>query len=94
MQTLLTNMNSLWKVTLAALILGAGLPIVFAVGVRLWSSADSAGPDGTVARRNYPALAGAYACFALVIVAIVAGILYTAKAFIAARLGIHLFGQS
>ncbi|MEU0501509.1 hypothetical protein [Nocardia sp. NPDC005998] len=90
MHTLVTNLNALWKVTLAGLLLGAGLPIVFAVGVRLWSAADV---DGRAAQRNYPALAGAYACFTLIIAAIVTGILYTAKAFLAAKFGIHLFGQ-
>jgi hypothetical protein len=33
-------------------------------------------------------------CFGLVIAAVVTGILYIAKAFIAAKFGIHLFGQS
>lgn len=93
MHTLVTNLNALWKVTLAGLLLGAGLPIVFAVGVRLWSVADAVSADGRAAQRNYPALAGAYACFALIIAAIVTGILYTAKAFLAAKFGIHLFGQ-
>ncbi|MEV0298063.1 hypothetical protein [Nocardia sp. NPDC050710] len=94
MHTIVTNLNSLGKVTIAALVLGAGLPVVFAFGVRLWSSADSVGPDGTAARRNYPALVGALVCFALIIAAIITGILYTAKAFLAAKFGIHLFGQS
>ncbi|MEV6277492.1 hypothetical protein [Nocardia sp. NPDC051832] len=94
MHTLTTNLKALWDVTLAALILGAGLPIIFAVGVRLWSSADSVQSDGSAARRNYPALAGAWACFLLVLAAIIVGILYTAKAFLAAKFGIHLFGQS
>ncbi|WP_433730715.1 hypothetical protein ACQP0C_04155 [Nocardia sp. CA-129566] len=93
MHTLITNLNALWQVTLAGLLLGAGLPIVFAVGVRLWSVADAVSADGHAARRNYRALAGAYACFALIVAAIVTGILYTAKAFLAAELGIHLFGQ-
>ncbi|MEU8896748.1 hypothetical protein AB0C65_12900 [Nocardia sp. NPDC048505] len=108
MHTLTTNLKALWDVTLAALILGAGLPIIFAVGVRLWSSANTVGAEGaggrqttesegwvnTAASRNYPALAGAWACFALVLAAIVTGILYTAKAFLAAKFGIHLFGQA
>ncbi|WP_433682351.1 hypothetical protein [Nocardia sp. CA-119907] len=93
MHTLVTNLNALWKVTLAGLLLGAGLPIVFAVGVRLWSVADAASADGRAGQRNHRALAGAYACFALIIAAIVTGILYTAKAFLAAEFGIHLFGQ-
>ncbi|MEV0761174.1 hypothetical protein [Nocardia sp. NPDC050435] len=94
MHTLTTNLKALWDVTLAALILGAGLPIIFAVGVRLWSSGNTVGANGSAASRNYPALAGAWACFALVLAAIVTGILYTAKAFLAAKFGIHLFGQA
>ncbi|WP_227997321.1 hypothetical protein [Nocardia australiensis] len=94
MHTLITNLNSLWKVTAAGLLLGAGLPIIFAFGVRFWTAADTVTTDGRAAQRNYPAMAGALACFGVVIVAIVTGILYTAKAFIAARFGIHLFGQS
>lgn len=92
MHTLVTNLNALWQVTVAGLVLGAGLPIVFAVGVRLWSAADTVPTQGSAAQRNYPALVGAYACFALVVAAIITGILYTAKAFLAARFGIHLFG--
>lgn len=92
MHTLVTNLDALWKVTVAGLLLGAGLPIVFAVGVRLWSVADTGPAQGGAAQRNYPVLAGAYACFALIVAAIVTGILYIAKAFLAARFGIHLFG--
>lgn len=92
MQTLLDNLSSLWQVVLAALVLGAGLPAVFALGVRCWSAADTVDDSG-IARRNNLAMAGASACFALIIVAVLTGILYTAKAFLAARLGIHLFGE-
>ncbi|MGN2635579.1 hypothetical protein ACTD5D_05160 [Nocardia takedensis] len=93
MHTFVTNLHSLWQVTLAALIFGAGLPIVFAVGVRWWSATHTVDPDGT-ARRDNVAFAGALACFAIVLAAIITGILYTAKAFLSARLGIHLFGES
>ncbi|MGK8520876.1 hypothetical protein ACRS6B_04635 [Nocardia asteroides] len=94
MHTLVTNLNSLWKVTAAGLVLGAGLPMIFAIGVRFWSMAVTADADTGAARRNYPVLAAAVTCFAVVVVAIVGGILYTAKAFLAARFGIHLFGQA
>ncbi|WP_039802294.1 hypothetical protein [Nocardia araoensis] len=94
MHTLVTNLNALWKVVVAGLVLGAGLPMIFAIGVRFWSM--TATTDAGTVRRNYPALAVAVAvaCFVLVVVAIVSGILYTAKAFLAARFGIHLFGQA
>ncbi|MFG1790145.1 hypothetical protein [Nocardia sp. NPDC049149] len=94
MHTLITNLNALWKVTLAGLVLGAGLPMVFAVAIRFWSAAETVSADGRVTQRNYPALTVALLCFALIIAAILTGILYTAKAFIATHFGIHLFGQS
>ncbi|MBF6437325.1 hypothetical protein [Nocardia cyriacigeorgica] len=93
MHTLVTNLNSLWKVVAAGLVFGAGLPMIFAFGVRFWSASEIRA-DGGVIRRNYPALAGALVCLGLVIAAVVAGVLYTAKAFLAARFGIHLFGES
>jgi len=92
-QTLIDALSSLWHVLVAALILGAGLPAVFALGVRLLSSADTVDDEGGVARRNHVVMAGAYACFGLIVAAVLTGILYTAKAFLAARLGIHLFGE-
>ncbi|WP_174183396.1 hypothetical protein [Nocardia barduliensis] len=94
MHTLVTNLNALWKVTVAGLILGAGLPMIFAIGVRFWSMTVTTDASTGTVRRNYPALAIALTCFALVVVAVVSGILYTAKAFLAARFGIHLFGQA
>ncbi|MEV5836318.1 hypothetical protein [Nocardia sp. NPDC052112] len=62
-----------------------------------WQSAVSVADTGSaqdgVAQRNYRALAGAYACFALIVAAVVTGILYIAKAFLAAGFGLHLFGE-
>ncbi|MBF6163906.1 hypothetical protein IU486_03850 [Streptomyces gardneri] len=94
MHTLVTNLSGLWKVVAAGLVLGAGLPMIFAIGVRFWSMSETADADTSTVRRNYPALTAALTCFAVVVVAIVGGILYTAKAFLAARFGIHLFGQA
>jgi len=91
MNTLITNLNSLWQVMLAALLLGAGLPTVFAFGVRCWSAVETEN-DGVVTR-NYSALAGAIACLVLVLSVIVVAILYTAREFLAVRLGIYLFGE-
>ncbi|MBF6172845.1 hypothetical protein [Nocardia blacklockiae] len=95
MDTVVLLAKELWRVTLAALVFGAGLPAIFAFGVRFQSLA-AAHPDGSVApspARRRAALAAAAVCFAVVLAAVVAGVLYVAKAFLAARLGIHLFGQ-
>ncbi|MGW5571841.1 hypothetical protein ACWEVD_11625 [Nocardia thailandica] len=91
MHTLINNVSSLWKVVLAALVLGAGLPMVFAFAVRWWGNAETVDADGRV-RRNYVALAGALICVVVIVVAIVTGVLFTAKDFIAHQTGIQLFG--
>ncbi|WP_019932611.1 hypothetical protein [Nocardia sp. BMG111209] len=91
MHTLLTDLKDLGRVTLAALLLGAGLPAVFAIGVRLQSRYRDPASAGSPRRA---AGAGALLCYALVLGIAVAGVLFVAKAFLATRFGIHLFGQS
>ncbi|WP_459548255.1 hypothetical protein [Nocardia sp. X0981] len=93
MSTVLANLRSLGEVMLAALVLGAGLPMVFAVGVRLWSTAETVVP-GRAAPRRMAARAGAYLCLCTVVAVVAAGVLFVAKAFLAHRLGLHLFGQA
>ncbi len=93
MSTLLTQLRALFDVTLAALVLGAAVPMLFALGVRWWSGAEVTGPDGTV-RRNPVVLAGACLCLLIVLTMVIAGVLFVAKGFLSDRLGIHLFGES
>ena len=98
MHTVLNELRPLWRVTLAALIFGAGLPAIFAVGVRFQSLAQ-VGATGTtdastpISRRR-AAAAVAAVCYAVVLATAIAGVLFVAKAFLASRFGIHLFGQS
>ncbi|RDI67699.1 hypothetical protein [Nocardia pseudobrasiliensis] len=91
MHTFTAIVKSLGEVVAIAVVLGAGLPIVFGLGIRFWSM-ETVGPDGAVARRNPVAQAVAYICFAVVIVAVVAGILYIAKDFISHTFDVQLFG--
>ncbi|MEU4316211.1 hypothetical protein [Nocardia sp. NPDC024068] len=93
MSTFLADLRSLGEVLLAALVLGAGLPAVFALGVRWWSVAERPGPDGSV-RHNFAAWTGAVICLAVVLAVVVAGVLFVAKAFLADRFGIHILGQA
>lgn len=89
MHTLLSNLTDLGQVTLAAVVFGAGLPAIFAFGIRFRSEVDTA--DGNRASRSV-ALVLSSLCFAVVAVAVVIGVLFIAKGFLATRLGIHLFG--
>lgn len=87
---LVSTLDSLWQVVLVGLVLGAGLPAVFALGMR----SLSLGHDGAVTvdpgRRTLGRI-GAVTCFTIVVVAIFAGILLLTADFLSSSLGIHLF---
>ncbi|WOF22181.1 hypothetical protein N8K70_12415 [Microbacterium betulae] len=62
-------LGSIAQVLVAGLLLGAGLPSLFALGVRLLTVAPEPG-----ARGLSPARAGAWACFGLCLAAALLGI--------------------
>jgi len=67
------NLDALWKIVVVGLLLGAGLPALFAVGLRALN--PSAGADGQAAAGGDVAgKAVAVLCFALVLAAIGWGI--------------------
>jgi len=91
MHTVAADLQQLWRVTLAALIFGAGLPMIFALGVRFQSlGRAAAGPAGSLSQRR-TAIAVAALCYAVVLAIVIAGVLFVAKDFLASRLGIHLY---
>ncbi len=69
------NLNALWKIVVVGLLTGAGLPALFAVGLRVLSSparpGEAAAGRGTAGPLGYP-VAGL--CFAAVLAAIGWGI--------------------
>ncbi|MCT1451354.1 MULTISPECIES: hypothetical protein [unclassified Corynebacterium] len=79
-------LQSLFQVTLGGLILGAGLPILFALGVRFAvphkDSSDGSSPNKVVA----------WIFFGIIIVALIVGILWIAQGRISSTFGIDLFG--
>ncbi|MCT1450549.1 hypothetical protein [Corynebacterium sp. p3-SID1194] len=79
-------LQSLVQVTLGGLILGAGLPILFALGVRF------AVPHKDAADGSTPNKVLAWVFFAIIIVALVVGILWIAQGRISTTFGIDLFG--
>lgn len=70
------SLEGAWQLLQDGLLLGAGLPIVFALGVRLWAGTDDAdGADGAVtAGPSLLSKAVAIVCFALVLFAVFVGI--------------------
>ncbi|MDH6137623.1 hypothetical protein P3T37_007056 [Kitasatospora sp. MAA4] len=71
------NLNALWKIVVVGLLTGAGLPALFAVGLRLLAPPAPAAPPGGAAERPAVGPAGyalAGLCFAVVLAAIGWGI--------------------
>lgn len=82
MDILHNALAALWQVTLAGLVLGAGLPALFALGMR---SLGPAAPDGTALPPTTAGRITAALCFGLVVVAALFGIVVIV-------FGKHLFG--
>ena len=78
MHTLGLALEGAWKVLAFGLLLGAGLPLVFALGIRslAWGEGGSAtGGHGSAAQRAHPlGQPVAILCFTLVLLAISLGI--------------------
>ena len=70
------NLDALWKIVVVGILLGAGLPALFAVGLRALSPAtvpvESA--DGGAQTANVAGRAFAIVCFAIILAAIAWGI--------------------
>jgi hypothetical protein len=87
------NFSAVFKILVFGLLLGAGLPALFAMGVRL--NAEGAGVavhDGAVVQRNPLLLALSWLIFVLVLVGVVVGVLFVARDFIAHHLGWYILG--
>ncbi|MFC4127719.1 hypothetical protein [Nocardia rhizosphaerae] len=75
METLKLVLESVWRVLLVGLLLGAGLPALFAVGVRGAAIGNGyEATDGTTHRPNPLGTVLAVVMFAAVIVAVILGI--------------------
>ena len=76
-------LHDMWKILLYSLLLGAGLPVLYAVGVRASAvgtvaadGAETAAGAGAVRRRRVLGRAVAGVCFAVVLVGIGVGLAY------------------
>lgn len=79
------------SVLAAGLVLGAGIPLLFSLGIRLQDiGAGGEHEDGTVTAPKPLAKAGAYAIFAVVVALIIYGMLFLTKASLSHYLGIEL----
>jgi len=87
------NYEAIMQIIVAGLILGAGLPALFSLGVRL--NAEGYGlvaHDGTVAQRNPMLIALGWVIFGLVLLAVIVGVLFIARDFIGHHTGLYILG--
>jgi hypothetical protein len=88
------NYAASFKILIFGLILGAGLPALFALGVRMNAegSAAVATGGGSVAKGNAALTAIGWVIFALVAVAVVLGVLFVARDFIGHHFSLYILG--
>ncbi|CAM4423669.1 hypothetical protein MB901379_00759 [Mycobacterium basiliense] len=80
------------KILIFSLLAGAGLPALFALGVRLQAvGADGVGASSPSLRRTVSVTLG-WVIFALILAVVVLGVLYIARDFIAHHTGWAILG--
>jgi len=80
------------KVIVAGLIFGAGLPLLYTMGIRLWDTgSDDEQAGGVAVAGKHASRWTAYIIFALVLAAVIIGVLYITQRSIDHYLGIELF---
>jgi len=88
------NYQASLKILLFGLVLGSGLPALFALGVRAGAArAGVQGSDGTTVGHKNPALTAlSWALYAVALVAVVIGVLYVSRDFLGAKTGMYILG--
>jgi len=86
------NYEASLKILLFAMLAGAALPGLFALGIRFQAVGAGATADGHTSDRNPVMLALAYLIYALVVVVIAFALLYIARDFIAHQTGSPFLG--
>lgn len=88
------NYQASLKILIFGLLLGSGLPALFALGVRAGAAgAGVVGSDGTAVGHKNPALTAlSWALYALALVAVLIGVLYISRDFLGAHTGWYILG--
>ncbi|GAS88646.1 hypothetical protein [Mycolicibacterium brisbanense] len=85
------NLVAVGKILLFGLVLGAAVPTLFALALRLNITATADGRSNSGRARLMVGLS--WAIFALVVVVVITGVLFIANNFIGHRTGVYLFGN-
>ncbi|WP_421084273.1 hypothetical protein [Rothia nasimurium] len=86
--------HKIYPVFLAGLFFGAGLPALYALGVRLMSGTAADGDNPALAQVSPVARVLAYLIFAVLALAVLSGILWIAKDFLYAYTGFNFLGAA
>jgi hypothetical protein len=89
------NLTAVMWILIIGLVIGAGLPALFAVGVRLNAvgvGVAGGGAEGEAPHRHPLVLALGWLIFALVFVIAVVAVLYIARDFIGHQFGLYILG--
>jgi hypothetical protein len=87
------NLAAVGKIVLFGLLVGAGLPALFAVGVRLNAEGVGAAAHGGAVAQKNPVLAVlSWLLFALVFMAVTVGVLFIARDFIGQHTALYILG--
>ena len=100
METFVHTLDALWQILLVGIAFGAGVPLMFALGIRFLSASNGEITQGAAqgngiaqgtVNRNLRGRIAAGLCFAVVLITVITGILFIMQDFLANDLGIHLF---
>jgi hypothetical protein len=87
------NYEAAFKILVFGLLMGAGLPALFAIGVRLNAEGEGvAEHGGAVAKKNPALVAVSWVIFALVLFVVIIGVLFIARDFIGHQTGLYILG--
>lgn len=89
------NYTAVFQILVAGLIVGAGLPALFAIAVRMNAegSGVAAGHGGAaLSQRNPVVVALSWTIFALVLIFVIVGVLFIARDFIGHQTGLYILG--
>ena len=88
------NYEASLKILIFGLLLGSGLPAMFALAVRAGAiGAGVEGSDGAAVAHKNPALtAVSWVLYAVALVAVIIGVLYIARDFLGTQFGLYILG--
>jgi hypothetical protein len=88
------NYEASLKILIFGLLLGSGLPALFALAVRAGAiGAGVEGSDGAAVAHKNPALTAlSWVLYTVALVAVVIGVLFIARDFIGAHTGLYILG--